>query len=186
MTNSKKLFVAFFLLVITISCQVETAVPSVSPTTTPPVTNSGNPAPTVIDNILDFTLTSDINTKVSLSDFKDKVVVLFFFGNGCTSCKAVSPDVQSTFVTNYANKKVQVIGLDAWDGNLSSVQSFKKSSDLTFPLLLSASGVAKTFETTYDRLIVVDKKGIVQFKGAQLARNDISNAKKVVDEYLSK
>lgn len=134
----------------------------------------------------DFTLTSDTNLKVSLSDFKDNVVVLFFFGSGCPSCKAVSPNIQKTFVDDYANKKVQVIGLDTWDGNLNAVKSFRSNANLTFPLLLQASGVAKTFETTYDRILVVDKKGEVRFKGTQLARNDIANAKKAVDEYLAK
>ena len=186
MNATKKLFTALFLIVTCISCKVETETPVISPTPTPPGTSTGNPTPPVTGNTLDFSLVSDTNLKVSLSDYKDKVVVLFFFGSGCSSCKAVSPDVQTTFVNNYDIAKVQVIGLDTWDGNLSAVQSFKTSSTLTFPLLLSASGVAKTFETTYDRLLVVDKKGVIRFKGAQLARNDIANAKKVVDEYLSK
>ncbi len=155
-------------------------------TSTTPGGTTGNAGTTSTVNSKNFTLTSDINIKVSLSDYKDNVVVLFFFGSGCTSCKAVSPEIQKTFVDNYANKKVQVIGLDTWDGNLSAVKSFKSSSNLTFPLLLEASGVAKTFETTYDRILVVDKKGEVKFKGTQLSRNDVSNAKKAVDELLAK
>jgi peroxiredoxin len=138
------------------------------------------------DKTKDFTLTSDTNLKVSLSDYKDNVVVLFFFGNGCSSCRAVSPEIQKTFVDNYTNKKVQVLGLDTWDGNINSVRSFKSSANLTFPLLLQASSVAKTFETTYDRILVLDKKGEVHFKGTQLARNDLANAKKAVDEILAK
>lgn len=185
MNTIQKVLTSFVLLVICNSCQVETATP-VSTTPPTPVTNPGSSTPATTNNALDFSLISDINLKVSLSDYKDKVVVLFFFGNGCTSCKAVSPDIQTTFVTNYSNTNVQVIGLDAWDGNLSSVQSFKSSSNLTFPLLLNASSVARTFDTSYDRLLVVDKKGVVRFKGEQLARNDINNAKKVVDEYLNK
>lgn len=183
----KPLVVAFSLSLIGLSCQVETAVPN-TPTNsgvTPPV-NSGNPTSGTIDNSVNFTLSSDINTKISLADYKDKVVVLFFFGNGCSSCKATSPSIQSNFVANYEGKNVQVLGLDTWDGNLASVQSFKKLSNLTFPLLLEASGVAKSFETSYDRLVIVDKKGIVRFKGTQLAGNDITNAKKVIDEYLIK
>lgn len=138
------------------------------------------------EKAVSFTLVSDNEKSVKIEDFKDNVVVLFMFGNGCTSCKATAPSIESTFVTNYSGKKVQVIGLDTWDGNLASVRAFKSSSSLSFPLLLEASSVAKTLETTYDRIVIVDKKGVVRFKGLQLAKNDIESAKKVVDEYLAK
>ncbi|MDZ7897046.1 MAG: TlpA disulfide reductase family protein [Arcicella sp.] len=179
-----KLSMIFSLSVFSLSCKVDTAEPAVAPPATTPST--GGQTPPKADVVVDFTLSSDANTKIKLADYKDKVVVLFFFGSGCSSCKATSPSVQSTFVANYAGKNVEVIGLDTWDGNLAAVQSFRKLSNLTFPLLLEASSVAKTFETTYDRLVIVDKKGVVRFKGTQLAGNDIANAKKVVDEYLAK
>jgi peroxiredoxin len=179
----KKIISILSLLVVFSSCEKETTTPAiVTPSTTPPVTTT----PVVPESAADFTLTSDADAKVKLSEYKGKVVVLFFFGNGCSSCKATSPSIQSTFGTSYDSKKFQIIGLDTWDGNLASVQAFKKSSNLTFPLLLNASGVAKTFSTTYDRLMVIDKEGFIRFKGNQLAGNDLTNAKKSVDDYVNK
>jgi len=179
----KKVISALSLLVVLSSCEKETATPASpsNPTNTTPTT----PTPAA-ESASDFTLTSDTGVKVSLSDHKGKVVLLFFFGNGCSSCRATSPTIQSTFASGYDSKKFQVIGLDTWDGNLASVQAFKTNSNLTFPLLLNASGVAKTFSITYDRLMVIDKEGFIRFKGAQLAGNDLANAKKAVDDYVNK
>lgn len=187
------LFISLFLS----SCEVKNASPddqSSSPSTpisqTPNVTPDPNSPPVgtveIKNDVVNFSLTSDANKKVNLADYRDNVVVLFFFGNGCSSCKAASPSIEKSFVKNYLGKKVQVIGLDTWDGNLASVESFKNTSSLSFPLLLEASSVAKTLETTYDRLMIIDKKGVVRFKGNQLARNDLSNAVKIVDEFLAK
>ncbi len=180
----KKIISVLSLLVVFSSCEKETTTAvNATPTTSTPTTAVTPPA---AETAADFSLISDAETKVKLSDYKGKVIVLFFFGNGCSSCKATSPSIQSTFGTSYDSKKFQIIGLDTWDGNLASVQSFKKFSDLSFPLLLNASAVAKTYNTTYDRLVVIDKEGFIRFKGNKLAGNDLDNAKKSVDDYVNK
>jgi peroxiredoxin len=184
----KKNFFITSMMVITLtnfSCKTESVAPVVQAPNTPQI-GVVSQTPVGTEKAINFTLNSDGPKDVTLEDYKNNVVVLFFFGNGCSSCKATAPTVESTFVSNYVGKKVQVIGLDTWDGNLASVKAFKSASSLSFPLLLQASGVAKTLETTYDRIMVVDKKGIVRFKGTNLANGDIANAQKVVDEYLAK
>ena len=130
----------------------------------------------------------DLNgNSVQLSDYKGKVVLLFFLGNSCPSCKAVAPGLESTFVKGYANNSnFAILGLDAWDGDKTAVTAFKSSTSVTFPLLLEASDIASNYKVAYDRLVVVDKNGFVRFKGTQLASNDIGSAKTVVDTYLSK
>jgi len=113
-----------------------------------------------------FTLKSIEGTNVSLSDFSNKVVVLFFFGNNCPSCKAVASNVQSMLVTPFAaSTDYMVLGLDQWDGNEASVMAFKTATNVTFPLLLNASGVATDYQTTFDRIIVIDKSGKIAFSG---------------------
>ncbi|MEY5048261.1 MAG: hypothetical protein RLZZ175_1620 [Bacteroidota bacterium] len=130
----------------------------------------------------------DLNgNTVQMSDYKGKVVLLFFLGNSCPSCKAVAPGIENTFVKGYANNSNFVLlGLDAWDGDKTAVSAFKSSTSVTFPLLSEASEVAANYKVAYDRLVVVDKNGFVRFKGSQLASNDIGSAKTVVDTYLSK
>jgi len=133
----------------------------------------------------DFSLTALDGSSVSLSDYDNKVLVMFFFGNSCPSCKAAAPGVQSKIADAYAsNSNVQVIGLDQWDGNSSSVQGFKNTTNVTFPLLLKASSVASKYNTTYDRLIVVDQQGNIKFKGTQGASKDIDNTLSTISNLL--
>lgn len=146
-------------------------------TNTPPVSN-GSKAP-------DFTLNSSDGKQVKLTDYSGKVVLLFFFGNTCPSCKAAAPSIESKLATPYAkNSNYQIIGLDQWDGNLASVQSFKSTTGVSFPLLLTASSVAASYKTTFDRLVVIDKTGNIAFSGTKGAASDADAAKAVVDQLL--
>ena len=132
-----------------------------------------------------FTLKSLEGSDVSLSNFNNKVVVIFFLGNNCPSCKAAAPNVESMLVEPFASSTdYMVLGLDQWDGNAASVQAFKTATNVTFPLLLNASGVAADYKTTFDRIIVIDKSGKVVFSGKQSAESDIAAVKAKVMELL--
>jgi peroxiredoxin len=133
---------------------------------------SSNTAPT-------FTLKDTNGSDVSLSTYDGKVIVLFFLGSGCPSCRATAPKIQNQIANTYSSNEVAVLGLDQWDGNSAAVTNFKSVSQVTFPLLLNASDVARQYETTYDRLIVIDKNGNIHFKGDSLASQNLS---KVVEE----
>jgi peroxiredoxin len=133
-----------------------------------------------------FTLKSLDGANVSLSGFSNKVVVLFFFGNNCPSCKAAAPSVESMLVEPFASSTdYMLLGLDQWDGNAASVQAFKSATNVTFPLLLNASGVAADYKTTFDRIVVIDKSGKIVFSGKQSAATDIAAAKAKVMELVN-
>lgn len=133
-----------------------------------------------------FTLKSLEGIDIKLSDYKDKVVVLFFFGYNCPSCKAAAPGIQASLVTPYSSRKdYQLLGLDQWNGNQTAVEAFKTITGVTFPLLLSAAGVASEYKSSYDRLIVIDKKGNIAFSGKQVASADIDEVRLKVDLLLS-
>jgi peroxiredoxin len=122
---------------------------------------------------------------VKLSDYQDKVVVLFFMGHSCPSCKAVAPNVEKELNTDYAGKTdYAIFGLDTWDGNSNSMQSFKDVTGITFPLLLNASGVAKDYNTVYDRFVIIGKSGKIVHNGTSAATNDLATVKSKVNELL--
>lgn len=153
------------------------------------VTNEPEPEiPVIIDNSLlapAFELKALSGETVKFSDFKNKVVVLFFFGNTCPSCKSVAPDIENMLHKVYgSNASFALLGLDQWDGNSNLVQSFKTATGASFPLLLNASPVAKLYSSTYDRLIVIDKAGKIAFSGKQLAVNDLNTVKTKVADLL--
>ena len=134
-----------------------------------------------------FTLKSLDGNDVALSNLTNKVVLLFFFGNNCPSCKAVAPSIESMLVTPFAsNTDYMVLGLDQWNGNSASVQAFKTATGVSFPLLMNASAVADDYKTTYDRIVVIDKAGKIAFTGKQSATSDIAAAKTKVMSLLAK
>jgi peroxiredoxin len=166
--------VALFLVVLN-SCSSDSESPAA--VVTPPAA-SGTTAP-------EFSLTSLDSKTVKLSDYKNKVVTLFFFGNECPSCKAVGQKVCMELNGAYASRSdYQMLGIDQWDGNAAKVQSFKTVTNVSFPLLLNGSSVAASYKTTYDRIVVIDKTGKIMFSGTQGAASDIAAAKAKIDQLL--
>lgn len=150
-------------------------------------TGTGTSQPTVEVDAPEFTLKSLTGSDVSLSNFKNKVVVLFFFGNNCPTCKAVAPNIENSLLKPFANNPDYILlGLDQWNGNAASVEAFKSSTGVSFPLLLNASGVASNYKTTFDRILVLNKAHKIVFLGKQSATSDIASAKAKVTELLSK
>ncbi len=141
------------------------------------------------DNALvapNFSLSSIDGITVSLSQHKGKVVVLFFLGNTCPSCKGVAPEVQNKLVNTYsADNNFVLIGIDQWNGSKASLEGFRSSTNTTFSLLLNGASVANDYNTTYDRLIVIDKEGYIRFKGTRNVSNDLNAAIDVVKNYIN-
>jgi peroxiredoxin len=134
-----------------------------------------------------FTLNSLSGTQIKLSDYNNKIVVIYFFGYSCPPCIAGAPAVESKLVTPFqSHSDYQVLGLDTWNGNEASVQAFQASTGVSFPLLLKASAVASDYKTSYDKLLVIDKGGNIVFRGYQGALDDIDDVKQIVDNLLSK
>jgi len=140
--------------------------------------NVGNTAP-------DFTIDLLSGDKFTLSENNGKTILIFFFGNTCPSCIAASPSIQSELVDSYAtNPGYIAIGIDAWNGSKSKVNTFKTQSGLNIPLGLNGSGIVSDYGSNYDRLIVIDREGIIRHKGTTIAGNDINNAKTIIDTYI--
>lgn len=133
----------------------------------------------------DFALTDLSGNTVQLADFEDQVLVLFFLGHNCPFCKGVADDIESQLRQEYLNNdSFAIIGLDTWNGSKSAVEAFQTSTGVTFPLLLKASDVASSYETTYDRLVVVNTKGKIAFKGNNASATDLSSVVDLVKTLL--
>ena len=123
----------------------------------------------------DFSLTDTHGNTVTLSQYKgNKAVGLFFFGNGCPPCIAIAPDVESQIQQIYGNTEDFVLlGLDQWDGNQAMVESFQIQTGTTFTLLQNASATAVKYNTTWDRIILVDINGKIAYKGSKPVSTDL-------------
>lgn len=65
----------------------------------------------------DFTLTELCGKQIKFSDYEGKILVMFFFGNSCPSCKTVATQIQSKLVNKFeSNEAFAIVGLDQWNG----------------------------------------------------------------------
>lgn len=132
-----------------------------------------------------FTLFSTEGQQVQLFDYKDKVVVLYFFGNKCAECKATTPALEDMLITPYAGRKDYVVlALDYWNGDPQAVKAFKDETGIDIPTLLDAGNVGSNYKTFYNRIIVIDKDKNIVFSGAQEAAKDMAAAKAQIDNLL--
>jgi len=84
---------------------------------------------------LNFTFRDITNKKVSLSDFKGKVVILDFWATWCVPCKAEIPgfiDLQR----KYGGKGLQIIGLSV-DDSLPTAKKYADEMKMNYPVLLA-------------------------------------------------
>jgi len=135
----------------------------------------------------DFTVDLLGGEQFTLSEHAGKVVLVFFFGNGCSFCISAGPDVEGIYQDYQGNPDFVAVGLDTWNSssNASSVEGFAASAEVTFPLAIKAGAVATDYGTTYDRLAVVGQDGILRHKGSAAVANDIDNTRGVIEGLLT-
>ena len=132
-----------------------------------------------------FSLLSIEGNRVHLFDYKDKVIVLFFFGNNCKECKAEIPVFEKYLVNPYVGcNDYVVLGLDYWNGAPAVVKAFKDETGIDIPLLLDAGNVGANYRTAYNRIVVIDKDKNIVFSGTQEASRDMVVVKGQIDNLL--
>ena len=133
-----------------------------------------------------FSLETHNGEKISFADYKDKVLVISFFGSSCPPCISVGPEIESKLHQEFSsNPNYGIVGIDQWDGNAATVEGFIDKTGVTFPLGLKGSGVAREYGTTYDRLVVVNADGIIAYSGKRIAANDLDEVVKIVKGLLN-
>ncbi|MFW6138717.1 MAG: TlpA disulfide reductase family protein [Spirochaetota bacterium] len=86
----------------------------------------------------DFTAESITGKRVSLSEFKGKVVFLNFWATWCPPCKSEIKDIQ-TLYTTLKDEKFTVMAVDVQEG-AQTVRSFMKDMKADFPVYLDPEG----------------------------------------------
>ncbi len=134
----------------------------------------------------DFSLKALDDTDISLADYKDKVLVIFFFGHNCPPCVAVGPTIEDELNQEFrTNEDFEIIGIDVWDGSNAQVQRFQETTTASFPLGLKGSSVSKDYNSGRDRLVVINKESKIVFNGTSVAKNDLSDVQNTVRGLLN-
>jgi peroxiredoxin len=132
----------------------------------------------------DFNLTSVDGGQVQLKDFEGKPLVIFFLGSTCPLCISSAPSIESGINQKFSSSVMNIIGVDTWDGNQAAVENFRNTTGVTFDLLLNASALQNSYNTTYDRLLVVDSNGEIVFKGTSTASSDVDEVVALINKLM--
>ncbi len=91
----------------------------------------GNRAP-------DFTITDVDGQEMTLSDLRDQVVLLNFWGTWCGPCRREMPEFQKAY-EEWAESGFVILAI-AYNDTEAAIRDFRDDFSLTFPLALDASG----------------------------------------------
>ena len=126
------------------------------------VTPMGGAAPAIGAPAPDFTLLSVEDEKVSLSEFKGKVVLVNFWATWCPPCKKEIPDFMD-FQKTYGDRGFEILGISL-DDDKDAVLEYLTSNPMNYFVLFGSPDVAalygniRSIPTTF----LVDREGIIR------------------------
>ncbi len=134
-----------------------------------------------------FTLEDIYGKSFSLSDFKDKVVVLQWFNPGCPVIQRVDKqEIMQGTLAKYAEKGAVWVAIDSTAGaKAENNRVYAAKHGLSFPILMDPKGkVGKMYgATSTPHCYVIDKKGKLVYMGA--IDDDPSGSKKEATNYVA-
>jgi peroxiredoxin len=135
--------------------------------------NEGNQA-------LDFTLEALDGGQVSLSDYKDNVVLINFWATWCPPCQAEIPDLEAAYRAHQDDGFI-VLGIASQD-HPKIVELFVEDVGMTYPVVVDESGalMKKYRAAGLPVTVIVDRDGVIQIRHIGY----LSAAQ--LDEYLAK
>ena len=114
----------------------------------------------------DFTMEYTTGEKVTLSDLRDKIVILQFTASWCSVCRLEMPHLEKDVWQAFKDKGVILIGVDR-DEPLETVVQFQKEMKTTYPLALDPGadifGLFADKKSGVTRNVVIDQNGKIVF-----------------------
>jgi peroxiredoxin len=131
----------------------------------PRPTASGNLAP-------DFTVTDIDNHKLSLADYKGKVVLLDFWATWCAPCRTEIPHFVE-MQNKYGPDGFQVIGI-SMDDDAQPVREFYRQYKLNYPVAVGDDKLAERYGGVLGLPVnfIIDREGRIHAK--YLGATDVS------------
>jgi thiol-disulfide isomerase/thioredoxin len=108
----------------------------------------------------EFTLKDVQSKKVSLSDFKGKVVLINFFATWCSPCRMEIPELVKIH-QKYKNKDFVILGISLDEDALPfMIKTFARDMKITYPVLMGTLDVAEGYQVSgVPSTIVVNREG---------------------------
>lgn len=107
----------------------------------------------------DFTLQDMGGKKVTLSDYRGKVVLLEFWATWCPPCRASIPGLEKLH-QSYKNKGLVVLAVSMDEGEWNSVKSFMTDYGITYTVLKGTDKVVGQYHVrSIPMAFILDKEG---------------------------
>ncbi len=121
------------------------------------------PAAAEIDRLApDFTLIDLEGNRVTLSDFRGKVVFINFWATWCPPCRAEMPEIEAIH-QDYKDKDVVVIGIDLYESE-NEVRQYVQQGGYSWTFVLDTTGevTVNYGVTAIPTSFFVDKEGVIR------------------------
>ncbi len=118
----------------------------------------------------DFTLVDRAGQKVSLSDYKGKIVILDFWATWCVPCLQAFPGMQAAIDKYAGNPEIVFLFINTWereDNYKETVESLLTKNKYRFHILFDDSNGAAASAYAINGVptkIVIDKNGNIRFQ----------------------
>ena len=142
----------------------------------PKASASGSLAP-------DFNLTAIDGKKLSLADYKGKVILLDFWATWCTPCRAEIPHFVE-MQEKYGPQGFQVVGI-SMDDDAKPVREFAREYKMNYPIAVGDDKLAESFGGVLGLPVnfIIDREGRIRSK--YLGATDVSVFDKEVGDLLA-
>ncbi len=123
--------------------------------------HSGGPQALVGESAPVFALRDDRGARVSLDDYRGRIVLMNLWASWCPPCRAEMPDLQR-LANAYARSGVAIVGVNEGESP-ARARAFADSLRIRFPIWIDAS---QRYGRTYAALglpttVIVDRRGVV-------------------------
>ncbi|HKZ67934.1 MAG TPA: TlpA disulfide reductase family protein [Chitinophagaceae bacterium] len=106
----------------------------------------------------------DNNDSITLSNLKDKVILLEFWIKNCGYCVAAVPKLNS-LMEKYKTKKFQIIGINTYDTK-EDIDNFYQRTNPIFKTAFDNMKVTHDYGVqAFPTVVLIDKKGVVLYSG---------------------
>lgn len=109
----------------------------------------------------DFTLLRPDGKKVSLKDYRGKVVFLNFWATWCESCREEMPAMDKLY-REFKGKGLEIVGVNVKDKRDDAL-AFTKKLKITYPLMMDPEGEVGLLYGAFGMpaTYLIDRKGVV-------------------------
>ena len=109
----------------------------------------------------DFTLPNAAGKKVSLKDYRGKVVFLNFWATWCESCRDEMPSMERLY-KEFKGKGLEIVAVNVKEKRQDAL-AFAKELKLTYPVLLDPEGEVGLLYGAFGLPVtyLIDRKGVV-------------------------